>query len=55
MIAFLLAPLPLSLLMLILHCSTTATRYIVREVRYKRIEIHGSQVLTTTGTHGHSL
>ena len=28
---------------------------IAGEVRDKRVEIHGSQVLTTTGTHGHGL
>ena len=53
--ARLLATLPLSLLMLILQYNTAATRYIVCEERCERFEIHGSQVLTTTGAHGHSL
>ena len=39
----------------LIQCNTTAARYIVCEVLFKRVEIHGSQVLTTTGAHGHSL
>jgi hypothetical protein len=37
----------------LIHCNTATLRNIFGKERFKRIEIHGSQVLTATRTHGH--